>query len=227
MEYVCRAGEGGRQTAAALSLHHGCRGRSRAGERLFRVIRVQKRMVSPAWVERLRPRLSRRPGLRVPGCSWTGTSPDVEPGELVSRHLGASFAPLTSTMSSQSVRNRSAPPARAPPYAGPVLGTRCRTPAAAAPPALSKSSCVNHRHARKSATSLAAGHTRPSLIFIWIPNDRLCQPTDSFPANRHFRPRRFVRTSSRTDESGPARWVLARDRRLARLPACPYAGGVG
>ncbi len=39
------------------------------------------------------------------------------------------------------------------------------------------------------------GPPGPSVIFISIPNDLRSQPPDSFPANRPFRPRRFVRTS--------------------------------
>ena len=52
--------------------------------------------------------------------------------------------------------------------------------------ALSRSSCVSRRQARKLATSLATSRTRPSVIFIWIPNDFRCQPPDSFPANHPF-----------------------------------------
>ena len=69
------------------------------------------------------------------------------------------------------------------------------------PRALSRSSCVSRRQARKLATSLAASRTRPSMIFIWIPNDLRYQPADLFPANRHFRPHRLVRTFKGTNPS--------------------------
>ena len=66
------------------------------------------------------------------------------------------------------------------------------------PRALSRSSCVSRRQARKSATSLAASRTRPSMIIIWIPNDLRSQQQDSLPPNRHFRPRQFVCTPEGT-----------------------------
>ena len=84
------------------------------------------------------------------------------------------------------------------------------------PRALSRSSCVSRRQARKLPTSLAATRTRPSMIFILIPNDLRSQLPDSSPptpilapASSSVPPMGDPDADTATMPSGKELWVLS------------------